>query len=133
MVCVEIASIVAPVVGNAAASFDPLKTPMNESEKRVAGAILEGLEYPSVTREHAMLKTSGRVEYVRIGAEQVRQAIRDLSHKEGLIPAIQTAHAVAWAVQEARRMKKEEVIVVLIAETVDKDIWEIGRAMGVPF
>mgnify|MGYP001796315515 CR=1 FL=1 len=46
---------------------------------------------------------------------------------------IQTAHAVAWAMQEARRLKPDQVIVVLIAETVDKDIWEIGRAMGVPF
>ncbi|MEK6806829.1 MAG: pyridoxal-phosphate dependent enzyme [Pseudomonadota bacterium] len=133
LVCVEAADIVAPVDGNAAANFDPLKSPMNDVEKRVAGAILEGLEYPSVIREHAMLRNSGRVEYVKIGADLVKQAIRDLSQKEGLIPGIQTAHAVAWAVQEARRMKQEQIIVVLIAETVDKDIWDIGRAMGVPF
>lgn len=133
LVCVEAADLMTPAAGNAAASFDPLKAPLNTAENRVAGAILEGLEYPSVTREHAMLRNSRRVEYVQIAAEQVKQAIRDLSQKEGLIPAIQTAHAVAWAIQTARTLKPEQVIVVLIAETVDKDIWDIGRAMGVPF
>ena len=133
LVCVETGNITASAADTSVADFDPLKAPLNVSETRVAGAILEGLEYPSVIREHAMLKSSGRVEYVKVGVEQVKQAIRDLSHKEGLIPAIQTAHAVAWAIQTARTMQPDQVIVVLISETVDKDIWDIGRALGVPF
>lgn len=134
MVCVENSgSLSAPARLSAKAAFDPLKAPLSDKEQRVAGAILEGLDYPSTVREHAWLKASGRVEYLSMGADLAKHAVQELSHREGLIPAIETAHALAWAMQAAKTMPKDQTIVVLFAEPVDKDIWDIGRALGVPF
>jgi tryptophan synthase beta chain len=105
---------------------------LSADQRRLSDAILEGLEYPSVTREHRWLKASGRVEYSRIGDEGARETISLMSHLEGLVPAIETAHAIAWACGEARRMKPTQTIVVAIYERADKDILKIGRSMGVP-
>lgn len=109
---------------------NPSRPLLTESEKRVADAILEGLEYPSVAREHAFLKASGRVEYVKGSTAEAKKMIIALSREEGLVPAIETAHAIAWAAQAAQAMKPEQAIVVMLAESADKDVWEIQRAMG---
>ncbi|HVT34769.1 MAG TPA: pyridoxal-phosphate dependent enzyme [Nevskiaceae bacterium] len=116
----------------ASATHDPFKAPLSAAEKLRAGVIMEGLEYPSVTREHAWLKASGRVDYVDISEDAVKKAIGDCGRLEGLIPPIQTAHAIAWAIAEARRMEPTETVAVILRESMDRDIWEIGRAMGVP-
>ncbi|HWY24301.1 MAG TPA: tryptophan synthase subunit beta, partial [Nevskia sp.] len=78
------------------------------------------------------LRESGRVEYVKATLESAKTAIRDLSFFEGITPAIQTAHALGWACQTAAQMKPEQVVVVMMAEDLDKDIWDIGRLMGAP-
>ena len=111
---------------------DPFKAPMSAAEKQRAGVIMEGMEYPSVTREHAWLQASGRVDYVEVSEDAVKKAISDCGRLEGLIPPIQTAHAIAYGIQEARRMEPTETVVVALRESMDKDIWEIGRAMGIP-
>jgi tryptophan synthase beta chain len=113
--------------------FDPTQIPLSGAEQTRATSILEGHGYPNVTREHAWLRESGRIEYHRISQEAAKRAISDLSHKEGLIPALETAHALAWASETARSMKPEQAIVVMVAEDVEKDLWDIGRLMGVPF
>jgi len=106
---------------------------MDESRRRRAEAILEGLEYPSVEREHRALKASGRVEYGRVTLEETKRAIQDFSRLEGIIPAIQTAQVIAWAAQAAMRLPKDRAVVVNMAERVDKDIWDIGKALGMQF
>lgn len=105
---------------------------MTQSERQVASVIMEGLEYPSVVREHAWLQASGRVEYVDVEEAAVKSVISDCGRLEGLIPPIQTAHAIAYAVQQAKTMKPTQAVVVVLRESMDKDIWEIGKAMGIP-
>jgi tryptophan synthase beta chain len=101
-------------------------------EQQRAALIMEGMDYPRTTREHGWLKASGRVEYVKGAPAAAKRAVYDLSKHEGVIPAIQTAYAVGWACQEAAKMSREQTIVVMIAEDVGKNIWQIGKAMGVP-
>lgn len=101
-------------------------------EEKNASRILEGMDYPSVARETAWLKASGRVEFVKTPSAAAKKAILDLSRCEGIVPAIESAYALAWACQTAATMSPEQNIVVFLGENVDKDIWEIGKAMGVP-
>lgn len=101
-------------------------------EEKQATRILEGMDYPSVARETAWLKASGRVEFVKTQSAAAKKAIQDLSRCEGIVPAIETAYALAWACQTAATMSREQNIVVFLGESVEKDIWEIGKAMGVP-
>lgn len=115
-----------------ARNFDPVDQPLTMREQQRAVTILEGMDYPRVTREHAWLKASGRVEYVKVAAAAAKKAVNDLSRFEGIIPAIQTSYAIAWACQEAARMKPDQNVIVMLAENVDKNIWQIGKAMGVP-
>ena len=93
---------------------------------------MEGMEYPSVVREHRWLRETGRVEYVEAGLEAAKKAIRDLSYFEGITPAIETAHALGWACQAAAAMQPEQAVVLMMAEDAEKDIWDIGRLMGAP-
>lgn len=106
--------------------------PLTMNEQQRAARILEGLDYPRVAREHAWLKASGRIEYVEATSILAKKAINDLSRCEGIIPAIETAYALGWACQAAAKMAKDEVVVVFLGENVEKNIWEIGRAMNVP-
>lgn len=105
---------------------------LSPSQERLSGAILADSEYPATTREQTWLKETGRVEYHRMDDESVRDTLSLVARLEGLIPAIETAHAVAWACREARTMKREESVVVALCERADKDILKIGRSMGVP-
>lgn len=106
--------------------------PLNLKEQQRAAAIMEGMDYPRTTREHAWLKASGRVEYVKGNVAQAKRAVYDVSKHEGVIPAIQTAYALGWACQEAARMRPDQSLIVIVAESVDKNIWQIGKAMGIP-
>lgn len=130
LVCVEGNREFADGAAPTPVGADPKRT-FSDSEQRVAGAIMERLEYPSVTREHATLKASGRVEYPRVPAVAAKAAIADMCRLEGILPAIQTAHAVAWACRQAQSMKPEQVVVMMLAENSDKDVWEITRALGI--
>ena len=113
--------------------WDPTKIPLTDKEQRVARTILEGLEYPGVTREHAWLKASGRVEYVTTGEDQAKSAIQRLSHREGIIPALETAHALATACHVAQTLRSDQSVILMMAEDASKDLWDIGRKLGVPF
>jgi tryptophan synthase beta chain len=111
---------------------DPTKYGLTKEKQRLAQGILEGMEYPSVVREHRWLRESGRVEYVKAALDLAKNAIRDLSYYEGITPAIETAHALGWACQAAAEMNPDQAVVVIMAEDVEKDIWDIGRLMGAP-
>jgi len=106
--------------------------PLSSSEQQRATKILEGLDYPSVAREQAWLKATGRIEYVKTQSVAAKKAISDLSRLEGIIPAIETAYTLAWAFQTAATMTRDQSIVVFMGESVEKNIWDIGKAMGVP-
>ena len=93
-------------------------------------SISAGLDYPGVGPEHAWLNDIGRAEYVAITDEEAVCAFEYLSRTEGIIPAIESAHAVAYALKLAPIMKKEQIIVITISGRGDKDCAAIARYRG---
>ena len=93
-------------------------------------SISAGLDYPGVGPEHAHLHDIGRAEYVAITDEEAVQAFEYLARTEGIIPAIESAHAVAYARKLAPTMKKDELLVVTISGRGDKDCAAIARYRG---
>ena len=85
-------------------------------------SISAGLDYPSIGPEHAHLHDEGRVEYTAVSDEEALQAFQSLSELEGIIPALESAHAVAYAMKVAREMKREQVMIVNLSGRGDKDI-----------
>lgn len=93
-------------------------------------SISAGLDYPGVGPEHAHLHDTGRAEYVPVTDEEAVCAFEYLTKTEGIIPAIESAHAVAYAIREAPAMKKEQIMVVTISGRGDKDCAAIARYRG---
>ncbi|MCD7948129.1 MAG: tryptophan synthase subunit beta [Oscillospiraceae bacterium] len=93
-------------------------------------SISAGMDYPGIGPEHAHLHTIGRAEYVPITDEEAVTAFEHLSRSEGIIPAIESAHAVAHAVKLAREMGKDQRIVVCLSGRGDKDVAAIARYRG---
>ena len=93
-------------------------------------SISAGLDYPGIGPEHAMLHDSGRAEYVAVTDEEAVDAFEYLSRLEGIIPAIESAHAVAYAKRLAPTMERDQIIVVNISGRGDKDCAAIARYRG---
>lgn len=93
-------------------------------------SISAGLDYPGIGPEHAYLHDIGRAEYVPVTDEEAVQAFEYLSKMEGIIPAIESAHAVYQAMQLAPTMKKDQIIVINISGRGDKDCAAIARYRG---
>ena len=85
-------------------------------------SVSAGLDYPSIGPEHAMLKDTGRAEYVPASDAEALEATVLLARTEGIIPALESAHAVAEVIKRAPKMKKSEVVIVNISGRGDKDI-----------
>lgn len=93
-------------------------------------SISAGLDYPGIGPEHAWLKESGRAEYVPVTDDEAVEAFERLSRAEGIIPAIESSHAVAHAVRLAASMEKNQIIVVCVSGRGDKDVAAIARYRG---
>ncbi len=93
-------------------------------------SISAGLDYPGIGPEHAYLHDTGRAEYVPVTDEDAVSAFEYLSRTEGIIPAIESAHAVAYAIKLAPTMEKEQIIAVTISGRGDKDVAAIARYRG---
>lgn len=93
-------------------------------------SISAGLDYPGIGPEHAHLNEIGRAEYVPVTDEEAVEAFEYLSRKEGIIPAIESAHAVAHAMKIAKEMKKDEIIAICLSGRGDKDVAAIARYKG---
>lgn len=93
-------------------------------------SISAGLDYPGVGPEHAYLHDTGRAEYVAVTDDEAVDAFEYLSRTEGIIPAIESAHAVAYAVKLAPQMKKDNILVINISGRGDKDCAAIARYRG---
>ena len=93
-------------------------------------SISAGLDYPGVGPEHAWLHDSGRAEYVPVTDEEAVQAFEYLSKTEGIIPAIESAHAVAHAIKLAPTMRSDQAIIVTLSGRGDKDVAAIARYRG---
>ena len=95
-----------------------------------AHSISAGLDYPGVGPEHAHLKDSGRAKYVSVEDEPARQAFRTLSRLEGIIPALETAHAVAYLIEAGRRGEVAGPVALCLSGRGDKDVMHVARLEG---
>ncbi len=91
-------------------------------------SVSAGLDYPGVGPEHALLKDEGRVEYTSVSDREALAGFRRLSREQGIIPALESAHAVAQAEKMARKMKRDSLLVVCVSGRGDKDV-EIVQGM----
>ncbi len=94
-------------------------------------SISAGLDYPGVGPEHSMLKDTGRAKYVGITDKEALAAFRELSTTEGIIPALESAHAVAYALKLAADLKKDSILIINLSGRGDKDMEHAAKAMGV--
>jgi len=93
-------------------------------------SISAGLDYPGVGPEHAMLRDSRRVTYAAVNDPEVLDAFRFLSKTEGIIPALESAHAVAYVMENATRFDTDDIIVINLSGRGDKDVAEIAELKG---
>jgi len=102
-----------------------------------SGNILEthsfapGLDYPGVGPEHAFLKESRRAEYVTVTDEEALDAFQLLSHTEGILPALESAHALAYAKKMAPSLGRDQIMIVNLSGRGDKDVQSVALRMGV--
>jgi tryptophan synthase beta chain len=94
-------------------------------------SISAGLDYPGVGPEHAWLKDQRRAEYVSITDGEALQAFSDLCHLEGIIPALESAHAVAYAAKIAPSMARDKALLVNLSGRGDKDMQTVADKMGI--
>jgi tryptophan synthase beta chain len=96
-------------------------------------SISAGLDYPGVGPEHAWLKDTGRAEYVAVDDEEALAAFHDLCHYEGIIPALESAHAVAFAAKLAPTLPKDKILLVNLSGRGDKDMHTVAEKSGIKF
>lgn len=94
-------------------------------------SISAGLDYPGVGPEHAWLKDTGRANYVAINDEEAMAAFHDLTRTEGIIPALESSHALAYTSKLAPTMGKDQIIVVNLSGRGDKDIHTVAQKEGI--
>jgi tryptophan synthase beta chain len=94
-------------------------------------SVSAGLDYPGVGPEHSMLKDTGRVRYHAVTDEQALDAFFLLSRTEGIIPALESSHAIAYAVELAQQCSRDDSIIINLSGRGDKDVDEVARLRGV--
>lgn len=102
-----------------------LQTP--EGQIRATHSVAAGLDYPGVGPEHAHLQASNRAEYVAATDSEALEAFQTLTRLEGIMPALESAHAVAYAMTLARGRPREEIVLVNLSGRGDKDVMEVQR------
>ena len=102
----------------------------DDGQVQVAHSISAGLDYPGVGPEHSHLKDSGRVTYARVSDDEALEAFRDLSRLEGIIPALESSHAIAFTKQYVKENGgQDEIIVINLSGRGDKDIDSVEEAL----
>ena len=96
-----------------------------------AHSISAGLDYPGVGPEHSFLKDSGRANYVAVTDVEAVEAFEYLAKTEGVVPAIESSHAVAHAIKVAKKLDKDKIIVVCLSGKGDKDMAQVAEFKGV--
>jgi len=98
-----------------------------DGQIQLTHSVSAGLDYPAIGPEHAWLHDSGRVEYTFATDAEALQAFQDLSRYEGIIPALESAHALAYVTKTAPGMRKDEIIIVNLSGRGDKDVAQAAR------
>lgn len=96
-----------------------------------AHSISAGLDYPGVGPEHAWLKESGRAAYVSVTDDEALEGFQLLTREEGILPALESSHAIAYTMKLAQTLSRENTIIVCLSGRGDKDIHTVADAMGV--
>ncbi|WP_317202838.1 tryptophan synthase subunit beta [Janthinobacterium sp.] len=96
-------------------------------------SVSAGLDYPGVGPEHAWLKDSGRAQYVSITDDEALQAFHDCCHIEGIIPALESSHALAYAAKLAATLPKDRIVLANLSGRGDKDMHTVAERMGLDF
>jgi tryptophan synthase beta chain len=96
-------------------------------------SVSAGLDYPGVGPEHAYLKDSGRAQYVSITDDEALQAFHDCCHIEGIIPALESSHALAYAAKLAATLPKDQIVLANLSGRGDKDMHTVAERMGLNF
>lgn len=106
---------------------------MEDDNGQIAGthSVSAGLDYPGVGPEHSWLKDIGRAHYVSVTDDEALAGFRTLTHVEGIMPALETAHAVAYAQKLAATMDKDQIVVINISGRGDKDIHTVAQLDGI--
>jgi tryptophan synthase beta chain len=106
---------------------------LQDGEGQIAHAhsISAGLDYPGVGPEHSWLKDTGRAEYVSVTDGEALEGFRVLTREEGIIPALESAHAIAYLLKLAPTLPKDATIVACLSGRGDKDMHTVANAMGV--
>jgi tryptophan synthase beta chain len=103
----------------------------DDGQIAITHSIAAGLDYPGVGPEHAWLRKSGRAEYVAVTDEDALKAFAEFSMAEGIIPALESAHALAYAIEIAKEMHRDEIIVINLSGRGDKDLGIAMEALDV--
>ncbi|MEK5478664.1 tryptophan synthase subunit beta [Paenibacillus sp. FSL R5-0407] len=100
-----------------------------EGQPKKTYSIAAGLDYPGIGPEHSHLKVTGRAEYATVTNEEVLEAFKELSRTEGIIPALESAHAVAYAKKLASTMGQDQIIIVNLSGRGDKDVEQVYQML----
>lgn len=100
-----------------------------EGNPKPTYSIAAGLDYPGIGPEHSHLKVSGRAEYYAVTNEEVLEAFQVLSKTEGIIPALESAHAVAYTMKLAPQLDKDQILIVNISGRGDKDVEQVFQML----
>ncbi|HRW61174.1 MAG: tryptophan synthase subunit beta [Defluviicoccus sp.] len=103
----------------------------DDGQIRDGHSIAAGLDYPGVGPEHAWLRDSGRVEYVAVSDDAAIEAFQLCSRTEGIIPALEPSHALAYVSHIAGGMAKDEIVVMNLCGRGDKDVFTVARVLGI--
>ena len=105
---------------------------LQDSDGQVAPAhsVSAGLDYPGVGPEHSHLKDSGRAQYLHVTDPEALDAFHRLSELEGIIPALESAHAIAWVLREGASRRDDGPILVCLSGRGDKDVSHVARVEG---
>ena len=93
-------------------------------------SVAAGLDYPGIGPEHSYYKSIGRAEYLTVNDDETLQAFLFLSKTEGIIPALESSHAVAYAMKLAPTLAKDQVIIVNLSGRGDKDVAQVAEMLS---
>lgn len=93
-------------------------------------SISAGLDYPGVGPEHSYLKDTGRAEYVSVTDDEAVNAFQECARLEGIIPALEASHAIAYTMKFAPTLSKDKLIIICLSGSGDKDSFEVAKKLG---
>ena len=96
----------------------------------MAHSVSAGLDYPGVGPEHSYLRDSGRAAYVSVTDSEALDGFQMLSRLEGIIPALETAHAVAWVAKSRGRWAADEPVLICVSGRGDKDVMQVSELLS---